>query len=215
MRNNNFSRFTPAEVTLDSKLKPFIPSYIPSIGEVDAFVKVSRPDNFPEDLGFSVLDEPIISGVDPYIFKLELIDKSKVKVDRYEVKTVPDADKNPKALQSWIDKITELRKTKTSSSVSYSKKMPDFESLMQVWPDKMEAAFKDIPFPDEKINMPIENYASIVCNLLDVPVHTLDTNRSLIEALHVVFTLYSEFRANQHFQRNGGKEDNVQSMKFY
>jgi intraflagellar transport protein 46 len=208
-------RFSATEVSLDTKLKPFIPSYIPSIGEVDAFIKVSRPDNFPEDLGFSVIDEPIINGVDPYIFKLELIDKSKVKVDRYEVKSVPEAEKNPKALQNWIEKITELRKTKTSSSVSYSKKMPDFESLMQVWPDKIEAAFKDIPLPDEKLNISLENYASIVCNLLDVPVHKLDQNRSLIEALHVIFTLYSEFRVNQHFQRNGSKEDNVQSMKFY
>ena len=202
---------------LESKLKPYIPSYIPSVGEVDAFIKVTRPDNKEEDLGLSVLDEPIINGVDPYIFKLELIDKSKVKVDKYEVKSLPDAEKNPKSIQNWIDKVTELRKNKTSSSVTYSKKMPDVESLMQVWPEKIESTFKEIPFPDERLNIPIDNYAKILCNMVDIPIHQLNSNRSLIEALHVFFTLYSEFKENQHFQRNNGatKEDNVQSMKFY
>jgi len=40
---------------LSSKLKPFIPGYIPAIGEVDAFLKVNRPDNLPEELGLTVL----------------------------------------------------------------------------------------------------------------------------------------------------------------
>lgn len=212
------SRFSPQEISLETKLKPYIPSYIPSVGEVDAFIKVNRPDHREEELGLTVLDEPIINGVDPYIFKLELIDKSKVKVDKYEVKSIQEAEKNPKSIQNWIDKIAELRKNKTSSSVSYSKKMPDLESLMQIWPDKMEAALREIPLPDERLNISIEGYAKLVCNLLDIPIHKLDSNRSVIEALHVLFTLYSEFKENQHFQRGnneGSKEGNVQSMKFY
>jgi intraflagellar transport protein 46 len=49
------TRFKPVDTVLDSKLKPFIPAYIPAIGEVDAFLKVSRPDNIPEELGLTVL----------------------------------------------------------------------------------------------------------------------------------------------------------------
>jgi len=49
------SRFKPADTVLESKLKPFIPSYIPAIGEVDAFLKINRPDNIPEELGLTVL----------------------------------------------------------------------------------------------------------------------------------------------------------------
>ena len=48
-------RFRPNALQLDTKLKPFIPPYIPSIGEVDAFIKVSRPDGLPEDLGLAVV----------------------------------------------------------------------------------------------------------------------------------------------------------------
>jgi len=49
------ARFKPMDTPLDSKLKPFIPSYIPAIGEVDAFLKIGRPDNLPEELGLTVL----------------------------------------------------------------------------------------------------------------------------------------------------------------
>ena len=49
------TRFKPVDTPLDSKLKPFIPAYVPAIGEVDAFLKINRPDNLPEDLGLSVL----------------------------------------------------------------------------------------------------------------------------------------------------------------
>jgi len=31
-------------MVLDAKLKPFVPDYVPAIGEVDAFIKMARPD---------------------------------------------------------------------------------------------------------------------------------------------------------------------------
>jgi intraflagellar transport protein 46 len=40
---------------LDSKLKAFIPDYIPAVGEVDAFLKMSRGDDQPETLGLITL----------------------------------------------------------------------------------------------------------------------------------------------------------------
>ena len=33
-------RYTPQNIELDLKLKPFIPDYIPAIGDIDAFIKV-------------------------------------------------------------------------------------------------------------------------------------------------------------------------------
>lgn len=37
-------RYTPAMQEIDTKLKAFIPDYIPAVGEVDAFLKMPRPD---------------------------------------------------------------------------------------------------------------------------------------------------------------------------
>ena len=51
-------RFTPQQIDLENKLRPFIPEYIPAVGDIDAFLKVSRPDEKPEKLGLQILDEP-------------------------------------------------------------------------------------------------------------------------------------------------------------
>lgn len=47
------------------------------------------------------------------------------------------------------------------------------------------------------------DYARIILTMLDIPVHKLANNKSLIESLHVLFTLFSEFRQNQHFKNQG------------
>jgi intraflagellar transport protein 46 len=37
-------RYKPQKIDLDSKLKPFVPDYVPAVGEVDAFLKMPKPD---------------------------------------------------------------------------------------------------------------------------------------------------------------------------
>ena len=36
------TRYTPQTIELDTKFKPFIPDYIPAVGDIDAFIKVTR-----------------------------------------------------------------------------------------------------------------------------------------------------------------------------
>lgn len=48
-------RYHPHDIVLETRLKPFIPDFIPAIGEVDAFLKVSRPDGVEEILGLQIL----------------------------------------------------------------------------------------------------------------------------------------------------------------
>jgi len=52
------TRFKPITLELETKLKAFIPEYIPAVGEVDAFLKIPKPDNTQETLGLMDLDEP-------------------------------------------------------------------------------------------------------------------------------------------------------------
>lgn len=51
-------RFKPVTLEMETKLKAFIPEYIPAVGEVDAFLKIPKPDATPETLGLMDLDEP-------------------------------------------------------------------------------------------------------------------------------------------------------------
>ena len=47
-------RYQAHTIDLESKLKPFIPDYIPSVGSIDEFIKVPRPDSKPDFLGLKV-----------------------------------------------------------------------------------------------------------------------------------------------------------------
>jgi len=58
-------RYKPHNIELDTKIKCFIPDYIPAVGEIDAFIKVARPDGKADDLGLKVLDEPAARQSDP------------------------------------------------------------------------------------------------------------------------------------------------------
>ena len=66
-------------------------------------------------------------------------------------------------------------------------------------------------FPGSEIDMHPNDYARIVLSMLDIPVHKLSNGKSLIESMHVLFTLFSEFRQNQHFknQEANGNTGNI------
>jgi intraflagellar transport protein 46 len=46
---------------LEATLKVFIPEYIPAVGEVDAYLKMPRPDGEQEQLGLYQMDEPALN----------------------------------------------------------------------------------------------------------------------------------------------------------
>ena len=50
--------------------------------------------------------------------------------------------------------------------------------------------------PNEDLDLTLEDYTKLACSLMDIPVHSSNPDRNLIESLHVFFTLYSEFKAN-------------------
>lgn len=49
--------------------------------------------------------------------------------------------------------------------------------------------------------MHVSDYARLVLAMTDIPVHKSSSNKSVIESLHVLFTLFVEFRNNQHFKQ--------------
>ena len=119
-------------LTLDTKMKPYIPNLIPSIGEVDAFIKINRPDNKIEELGLDIVDEPTINGIDPSVFCLELSYKMKTKKpENFIIKSIDNAQKNPKQITNWIENLENMHKG-ANKNVTYTKKMPEIEQLMQV-----------------------------------------------------------------------------------
>ncbi|XP_046853712.1 intraflagellar transport protein 46 homolog [Xenia sp. Carnegie-2017] len=191
------TRYTPQTIELEYKLKPFIPDFIPAVGDIDAFLKVSKPDDKPEALGLTVLDEPCAKQSDPTVLGLQLITVSKQSSKKsVAVKSLVDPEKNPKAITNWIESIRELHRQKPPPTVHYQRDMPDIENLMQEWPPEFEELLNQVGLPSAELDVDLPQYVDLVCGLLDIPVQ-----KNRIHSLHVLFTLYSEFKNSQHFNQ--------------
>lgn len=198
------SRYTPETKELDYKLKPFIPDFIPAVGDIDAFLKVPRPDGKPDNLGLLVLDEPCTKQSDPTVLSLWLSENSKQhNVTELKVRSVENPEKNPKAVENWIESISELHRSKPPATVHYTRPMPDIDTLMQEWPPEFEELLGKVNLPTADINCDLGEYIDIICGILDIPVY-----KSRIQSLHVLFTLYSEFKNSQHFKALAEEQKN-------
>lgn len=192
------TRYKPHTIELDTSLKPFIPELIPSIGEVDAFLKMPRPDGKPSCLGTTRLDEPTLNPSDPSILDLQLRSLSKNQdLQPMEVRSIENAEKCPKEIENWVKRIDDLNRSKPAPTVQYSRRMPDIEQLMQVWPAEFEEYLQSNPLPElSELELDLPDYIKLIASILDVPVYN-----QITETLHVIFTLYSEFKSNQHFSK--------------
>ncbi|XP_051973945.1 intraflagellar transport protein 46 homolog isoform X3 [Xyrauchen texanus] len=201
------TRYTPQTIELDHKLKPFIPDFIPAVGDIDAFLKVPRPDGKADNLGLLVLDEPCIKQSDPTVLSLWLSENSKQhNVTEVKVKSIENPEKNPKAIDNWIESITELHKSKPPATVHYTRPMPDIDNLMQEWPPEFEELLGKVNLPTADIDCDLAEYVDIICGILDIPVY-----KNRIQSLHVLFTLYSEFKNSQHFKVAEGQKSETLS----
>ncbi|RHZ16199.1 hypothetical protein DYB37_011854, partial [Aphanomyces astaci] len=187
-------RFKSQDIELETRLKCFVPEYIPAIGDMDTFLKIPRPDNEADQLGLKVLDEPTIAQSDATVLDLQLRATSKKKHGDIVVRSIEHAEKNVKEIDRWIKSIADLHRTKPPPQVHYTKTMPDIETLMQVWPDEFEELLAKTQLPHADLDVTVDQYTRVICAILDIPVY-----KNVYESLHVLFTLYLEFRSNQHF----------------
>ena len=189
-------RFTPQTIELEHKLKPFNPDYIPAVGDIDAFLKVARPDGKSVTLGLTVLDEPCAKQSDPTVLDLHLRSITKTSGARaIQVRSIKNAENNKKALDNWIENIQELHKSKPPPTVHYAKRMPEVDVLMQEWPVEVEQLLSKISLPTADLNCSLQTYTDIICSILDVPIY-----KSKIQSLFAIFSLYAAFKELHQFE---------------
>ncbi|XP_073987630.1 intraflagellar transport 46 isoform X2 [Rhodnius prolixus] len=155
--------YTPQVIELDYKLEPFVPDYIPAVGDIDGFLKVGRPDAKEDMLGIAVLDEPSVGQSDPAVLHLRLRAQSKQSsAKQIVVKKLHNAEKNPKAIDKWIHDIGELHKSKPAPTMEYSRPMPDIDTLMQEWPPDFEQKLNEVGLPLEELDVDLLTYVDII-----------------------------------------------------
>ncbi|XP_062499319.1 intraflagellar transport protein 46 homolog [Corticium candelabrum] len=199
----HITRYKPQQIELETKLKPFIPDYIPSVGDIDAFLKMPRPDGQTDQLGLIVLDEPCAKQSDPTVLDLQLRTLTKQpNLKAMTVHNVADVQKNPKALDNWIQSMNELHRQKPPQNVHYQWDMPSVDALMQTWPPEFEELLQSTSLPSAELDCELKDFVDIVCGLLDIPVHS----KNRLHSLHLLFSLYSEFKNSQHFRTETSQE---------
>ncbi len=107
-------RYKPHNIELETKMRPFIPEYIPAVGDMDPFIKVPRPDGKADNLGLVSLDEPASIQSDPTVLTLQLraVSKSSGAGAPLLVRSIEHAEKDPKAINNWISSISDLHRHK-------------------------------------------------------------------------------------------------------
>ena len=116
------TRYTPQAIELEHRLSPYIPDYIPAVGDIDAFIKILPPDNSETKVGLTVLDEPSARQSDATVLDLQLRSIARHTTSKtISVKTVESAEKNPKVIEKWVRDISDLHRSKPPPTVHYSK----------------------------------------------------------------------------------------------
>ena len=79
-----------------------------------------------------------------YFEKGTVVNILSLQIDFKVVRSIDDAERNSKAVDNWIESISDLHRQKPPQNVHYSKTMPDIESLMQEWPPEFEEMLKTV-----------------------------------------------------------------------
>ena len=222
---SHIQKYKPQTIILDYKLKPFIPDYIPAVGDIDAFIKVESEN--PLQLGLTVLDEPTAKQSDPNIMELQLRSLSKRSSGRMskvkKVVNIGGAEDN-KVVEKWIKDIDDLHRSKPPPTVQYSKQMPDIDLLMAEWPQELDTLLGTAGLPTAALDISLESYVDIICAILDIPIYKSRIQVSCsshqqpgnfifhFQALHVLFSLFSAFKQSQHFghyNNNNNNQDHI------
>ncbi|CAG5004127.1 unnamed protein product [Parnassius apollo] len=213
-------KYTPQKIELEARLRAFVPECVPAVGDCDALLKLSTPLAAPratpldehvlahiDNLGLTILDEPAAEQSEPALLHLQLRAISKTAGGKTTLtKKIEEAEKNPKAIERWIKDVSELHAAKPPPTVTYTRKMPDIDSLMEEWPEAMEEALNEVGFPPASLDCSLSQYVELVCALLDVPLHER-TLHDRIQALHLLFSLYSAVKNSQLYaERQKEKE---------
>lgn len=66
---------------------------------------------------------------------------------------------------------------------------------MDVWPESFEQLLHSVSLPSPELDLSLLEYVKVLCAVLDIPVYD-----NPIESLHVMFSLFMDFRDNPHFQ---------------
>lgn len=199
---SHVERYKPRRINLDARLKPFIPDSMPATGEVDEFLKPARPDGREETLGLEVLDEPGPNQSEPSTLTLKLKEAGAAgaEEEEREASIVQHEDISPSRLDSWIESVEGVHKSRPKSGKLTQSKQRDVNTaaLTEAWPPEVERVIRSMRMPDGSLDMRTDEMAKCLCACLGIPVKD-----NVCESLHTLYSLHLELSKSSE---NGEEE---------
>lgn len=209
------TRFSPQRVNIDYKLKIFVPDFIPSVGDIDAFLKVSSPPFINEEkkkvladhikkLGlevsshqrvtipfllylpwFQTLDEPCGDQSDRVLLQMKMR-----SIFTKPLETPSAIAKSSKDVDRWITEMQALKASQSVQNINSLRSAVNIDNLMSEWPEEIEKMLDTVGFPSANLDCSLSRYIEIICNIFDIPVQESNGQAGYIQALYNLFNLY-------------------------
>ncbi|EDW64970.1 intraflagellar transport protein 46 homolog isoform X1 [Drosophila virilis] len=200
-------KYTPQAIETPYHLQPFIPEYVPAVGDVDAMLKVQAPallqpqrqrelDEQLQRLGLMLLDEPSGAQSEPSLMNMKMrsvLSGSRGGNGRHgacSATLVPTA-KSGKDIEKWIGEVEQVHMTQAMYDAQPRK---DIDALLLDWPRSFgEPATKDAL--DEAYRaclqqqISLTDYVRVLCERFGVE-GPLETQSDYIHNIQTLFALY-------------------------
>lgn len=205
-------KYIPQNISVDYHLQPFIPEYVPAVGDVDAFLNIKSPEcinvkkqqqvlDFHQKLGLMILDEPSGQQSEPSLLQVKL---RSVLMNAKSTNIQPIVGRTSKEIDKWITEISEMHLMQVQKVSNQLLSTNDIDTLMTEWPGNFEQHLNKIGFPSPKLDCPLSFYVKLVCSLFDIPIKD-DSHSSYVVALSTLFNLYLAISSD----RNDFKEPSL------
>ncbi|XP_065358667.1 intraflagellar transport protein 46 homolog [Calliphora vicina] len=203
-------KYTPQNIETPYHLQPFVPEYVPAVGDVDAFLKVTEPpllkpqrskemQEHLHKLGLYFLDEPSGTQSEPSLLNMKLrsaLTGSSKNARSTSAQMVPFA-KSSKDIDKWINEVEQVH---MSQSVYDAQPRKDIENMIIDWPRSYAEATGAAQEAYQQClteQHTLADYVRILCQQFAIE-GPLETQADYLLSVQTLFALY--LAANQAWE---------------
>lgn len=203
-------KYIPQHIETAYHLQPFIPDYVPAVGDVDAFLQVTGPpllnpqrtrevEEHLKKLGLYFLDEPSGTQSEPSLLNMKLrsaLTGSGSNARSTSASLVPTAKSN-KDIDKWINEVEQVHMSQSVYDVQPRK---DIENMLIDWP----RSYADVGGAVQQAyqqcvsgQTTLIDYVQSLCQQFEVE-GPLETQADYLLSVQTLFALY--LAANQAWE---------------
>ncbi|EDV54771.1 intraflagellar transport protein 46 homolog isoform X2 [Drosophila erecta] len=199
-------KYTPQTIDTPFHLQPFIPEFVPAVGDVDALLKVQAPpllqpqrqkelNDHLEKLGLWLLDEPSGAQSEPSLLNMKLrsvLSGSMGRNPRHasSASLIPTA-RSAKDIDKWITEVEQVHMTQSMYDAQPRK---DIDALLEDWPrsfgdEETKNALDQTYRSCLQQSISLADYVGVLCERFGVD-GPLESQADYIHNVQTLFALY-------------------------